>query len=544
MAFDFIQMLCKDTQRQFDNSGFPVNYPQVEWGEAMVSMEDGVALQTLICRPQGVEAPLPTILTRSCYPHLEPNYRVQGENFAQRGYIFVLQYCRGRAKSKGNWEPNLWERQDGIDTVNWLAHQPWCGRLGVLGHSYTALTGWAIADAVTGKVSSMFLEEYGTDRYVSAYEKGEFRQDVLTSWSMENTKHPKEADMQSYLETCRYMPQIEVDRALWGEESPSYRQYITSPHASDPVWEDGWWGQLRSIPAKTTIPLCIVSGWYDHHHGSTMKTWQRLSPESRAHSWLIIGGWNHFFAPCIPGRPMQHVNCQEVPRILEWFQMTLKDGTLPTQQVQYYQIGEDRWINGTQWADTQASHVLYLPAGRYTYTYDPQNPVESTAGDALLKTMGKVGSLPQPQPNYRPDVVSFVLPPLNEALPIRGKIQVRLYVRSNCPDTAFTARVMEVTPEGTAYHIRSSITTLAHETGKDSPYQPGAVIPVTIEMWDIAYTIPKGSSIRVDVSSSDFPQYHIHSNLPGLWSEQRETAVAQQEILCGEEFPSCVVLPC
>ena len=88
------------------------------------------------------------------------------------------------------------------------------------------MTGWAFADAAEGKVAAMFLEDYGTDRFVSAYEKGCFRHDILTAWSMENAEKPVNAD---YRESCRYLPQIEVDEALWGQRVPSYREYITSP---------------------------------------------------------------------------------------------------------------------------------------------------------------------------------------------------------------------------------------------------------------------------------------------------------------------------
>jgi len=100
---------------------------------------------------------------------------------------------------------------------------------------------------------------------------------------------------------------------------------------------------------------------------------------------------------------------------------------------------------------------------------------------------------------------------------------------------------MEVDPEGKAYHIRSSVTTLSHELSET--YNPGDEVEVSIEMWDIAYTVPSGYRIRIDISSSDFPQYNIHSNTKGLWSEQTETKKAHQTILAGGEHPSCVDIP-
>lgn len=102
---------------------------------------------------------------------------------------------------------------------------------------------------------------------------------------------------------------------------------------------------------------------------------------------------------------------------------------------------------------------------------------------------------------------------------------------------------MEVTPEGKAYNIRSSIATLEQGKTEAGAYEAGSVAEVQITMWNIVYTIPKGSRIRVDVSSSDFPQYHVHSNQKGLWSEKTENKIAHQTIHMGGKAASCVILP-
>lgn len=66
-----------------------------------------------------------------------------------------------------------------------------------------------------------------------------------------------------------------------------------------------------------------------------------------------------------------------------------------------------------------------------------------------------------------------------------GKIQVKLYVKSDCEDTAFTAKMMDVTPEGKAYHIRSSITTIAHELPEGTRYIPVSAAEVLVEMYQL-----------------------------------------------------------
>jgi uncharacterized protein len=114
-------------------------------------------------------------------------------------------------------------------------------------------------------------------------------------------------------------------------------------------------------------------------------------------------------------------------------------------------------------------------------------------------------------------VLSFVSEPLEEPSRIVGSISVTLYVGSTAEDTAFTVKLMEVLPTGEAYNIVDGITSLAFRNGATEPlgYAPGAIERIRIELWPIAWRIRKGSRIRLDVSSSNFPAYHIHSNLAG-----------------------------
>ena len=253
-----------------------------------------------------------------------------------------------------------------------------------------------------------------------------------------------------------------------------------------------------------------------------------------------------------------HPQNEEIPKMLEWFELTLKQKEIPTQRIRAYEIGSDRWIDsvsdGLGEEETAGSMTLYLdektlredaPEREKTrnYTFDPATPVESIGGEALLHTMPQIGSHLQPEPDYREDVLSFVSEPLEETFTLNGKASVRLFVESDCEDTAFTAKIMEVTPEGKAYNIRSSIATLEQGKTEAGAYEPGSVAEVQITMWNIVYTIPKGSRIRVDISSSDFPQYHVHSNQKGLWSEKTENKIAHQTIHMGRKAASCVILP-
>ncbi|HHV12864.1 MAG TPA: CocE/NonD family hydrolase [Clostridiales bacterium] len=561
MAIDYMKYICEMKQKEYGESCYKAIYPAYIQEDVMLPMKDGARLRTLIYKPASekgipVEGSLPVILERTCYPGQEPISRLHGEQLAKRGYIFISQYCRGTGGSEGEWEPNTNERADGLDTLRWLEEQEWVDVIGYWGNSYLALTGWAVADQVPDKVKGMCLTHYGTDRFKSAYEKGMFRQDVLTSWAMENAGYPVNAD---YMESCKFLPQIEVDEKLWGRKVQWYRDWITNTNREDSYWQQGWWKELYDIPSRVKVPLYIRSGWYDHHHGSSMNTWEKLAAKTKEHCWLDIGGWNHAFIPCMEDCKTEQLNSGDVQAMLEWFELVLKKKQRPEKRIRAYVIGADRWISLKEWpAGEGSSRKFYLEAGRnenvgsleeqlasdkvkWTYQYDPADPVPSHGAESLLKSMMKNGSLVQPQPAYREDVVSFLSEPLEEDICIVGKMRVHLFVSSDCPDTAFTAKLMEERDNGKYYNIRSSITSICHDIGH--PYEPGTTEQVTIEMWDITYQVRKGSRLRLDISSSDFPQYHIHSNYAGIWSMQTELQKAVQNIYCGKEYPSYIEIP-
>jgi uncharacterized protein len=123
---------------------------------------------------------------------------------------------------------------------------------------------------------------------------------------------------------------------------------------------------------------------------------------------------------------------------------------------------------------------------------------------------------------------------------------VKLWVSSTAEDTAFTAKLIEIHSNGNAYNFRSGITTLAYRRGtgfKRMKYTPGYAVEAVIDLWDISWRLHKGSRLRVDISSSDTPQYAIHTNYAGIWSLQDKAKTARQTLYTGVEMPSQIILP-
>ena len=399
-----------------------------------------------------------------------------------------------------------------------------------------------------------------TDRFTSAYSSGCFRQDVLTSWAMENAGVPIKAD---FRKSAAFMPQIEVDETVWGCRLDWYRDWITHTDRDDSYWTEGFWGELAEIPERVTVPVYIGGGWYDHHLGSTLRTWKALSPLSKQHSTLRLGAWNHDFQSCTPGVPTRHLENSDIASAYHWFRMILVDKILPDTQIKSYIVNEDEWLIKNKDLDVQQEKKYFvLTEGKkllqsestlsceennqWSYVYNPKNPVPSHGGESLLWSWDDIGSLKQPPCGWRDDVLSFVSEPLSQDMIVLGSIKVELYVSSDASDTAFSAKLMEIRPDGSAYHVRSGITTLAYRSGADFPrgvYKAGQMVKVEINFWDIGWCFKTGTRLRLDISSSDFPQYSIHSNYPGVWSVQTKTKPAVQTVYSCPGNTSAIIFP-
>ena len=144
------------TQKLFDECPLPVTNEIGGVEEFMLPMDDGVRLRTTLWKPAG-KTPYPLILLRSCYPGQEVLLRLKAEEVCKRGFGVMLQWCRGTGGSEGVWEPNIYDRADGLATMRWLQDNPEVESIGYWGDSYLAYTGWCMADAVPDKCKTMYL---------------------------------------------------------------------------------------------------------------------------------------------------------------------------------------------------------------------------------------------------------------------------------------------------------------------------------------------------------------------------------------------------
>ena len=527
--------------------------------------EDTVKLLTRIYLPEG-EGPHPVVVTRTPYV-----YGGRGDNnalareYARRGIGYIQQDCRGKGGSEGFYRPNVDERADGIALYRWLDGQPWCGEIGIFGSSYTALTGWIVADALPEKVKAMYLSHYGVDRHISCFRAGLFREDIMSGWAIDNAEEdivrpprmPGQPVGENYYDFYLYRPQVEADEAILGQRLQYYRDWITHTDYTDSYWNTGVWADLKRASRAVSVPVTIVAGQFDHHEEGTLLGFERLPDEVRAHSRLVLGAWNHSFQPTPTHVPYDHArDFNTTADQFRWFYGILVEGRTPEQEILAYAIERDEWLTLGEWPPkVKKTRKFYLSGDRkegkwnvlsllgkrakrekVEYVYDPEDPVYAVGGETLFTSSQRRGSRLQPEAGWRDDVLSFVSAPLEEDVTVAGAVKVRLKVSTDVDDTAFAFTLSEVTPDGKAYNMRTSITTLGYRKDLLGPrvkYRRGRKVHIEIVALPIVWTVRAGNALRLDIKSASFPEYAVHPNKAGVWAEHAEVVPARQRLYLG-----------
>jgi putative CocE/NonD family hydrolase len=181
-----------------------------------------------------------------------------------------------------------------------------------------------------------------------------------------------------------------------------------------------------------------------------------------------------------------------------------------------------------------------------TYDYDPCNPVPSVGGHSCCGAQGgSQGPYDQQSVEQRPDVLVYTTPPLATDTEVTGPISVTLYASSSAPDTDWTAKLVDVHPDGTAVNLNNGIQRASFRESSTAPslIEPGKVYQYTIGVWPTSNLFRAGHRIRLEVSSSDFPQFDPNPNTGSWLGESTATQVAHQTVRHDAQYPSALVLP-
>lgn len=509
--------------------------------EQMVPMRDGVNLATNVFLPKG-EGPWPVVLTRTPYSK-DGMFGSLAGRYTKAGYVFVIQDCRGRFRSEGDYKPFDTDLEDGYDTVEWIAKQPWCNsRVGMSGASAMGITSLLAAIARPPALKAAYVvvapESFWTE---ATWIGGVF----------------KEADMGGWMASQGVADQIEARRAtLLDVADEEARDIARNRHLIQ-------------------IPIYHVGGWYDIFAVGTQGNFSFLhnygADGARGRQKLLMGPFGH---GNLTGELKYKGDGGLLGAIsddIRWFDYHLKDkqnGIADEPPVKYYQMAsahkssiseKNGWRTSDNWPPPSSETRYFLTSDRNlvkhaptegesstTYTHDPANPVPTVGGANLTIPLGPKD---QREISERPDYLRFQTEPLAEDVSIAGVVSVDLYASTDAPDTDFMVKLIDVYPDGyEALLLDAPIRTMyRHGRGADQikPMEPGKPEKLNVRLGPIAQTFEAGHRIAVHVSSSNHPRFEVNPNtgdLPG-GATTSPPRPARNTIHHDAEHPTALVLP-
>lgn len=180
-----------------------------------------------------------------------------------------------------------------------------------------------------------------------------------------------------------------------------------------------------------------------------------------------------------------------------------------------------------------------------SFAYHPDYPAQTLGGCNWRPDIVAPGPYDQRDIEMRDDVLCYTSDPLERDLEVTGPVKLVLYAATDAPDTDWTGKLVAVSPTGYAANLCDGILRARYRDSFTQPtlLESGEVYQYTIDMMVTSYVFRKGYSVRLEISSSNFPRYDRNLNTGHALGQDRETRVARQTILHSPMYPTHLVLP-
>ncbi len=508
--------------------------------EVSATMRDGVKLAGNLYLPAG-KGPFACIVTRTPYGKDEMYKDPRGaEGYTKAGYAFLVQDVRGKGRSEGFYSAFVNDRDDGFDTVEWMAKQDWCnGNVGITGPSAMGITGNLAAIANPPHLKAAFVIVAPTSLTTASFIGGAFKQKDVGDWSRDQG----------------------ISEEVIAQRAASY------PSTAEAAALD-----IQRNASFIDIPIYNYGGWYDIFNEGSVRNFMYLqhhgSKGARGNQKLEMGPFGHGDLSGdleYPGTVGLRGNTTEI----RWFDHWLKgidNGIMDEPPVKAYMMAsarkgavsaKNRWMTFGDWAPAPAPVNYYLHsdgllstkapkdgAASRGYYFDPKKPVQTIGGANLTFDRGPMDQRPI---GKRTDYLKFETAKLESDVAIAGPVSVDLWAATDGLDTDFMVKLVDVYPDGYEAIVLDSALRAKFRHGKDADdiamMTPNAPEKLTIDLWDTAITFEKGHKIAIHVTSSNAPRFDVNPNTGADPGPGVKTRIARNTVFMDASRPSAARLP-
>lgn len=534
-----------------------------------IPMRDGVRLVGDLWMPDSTGRH-PTILLRTPYVKTAQFRRYNLARYVKAGFAVMVQDTRGRGDSEGDFDFYFPEGPDGYDTIQWIAAQQWSnGKVGLDGGSYLGAVQWlaarerppALACILPTAPSGLVFDEV-------PYFGGAFRMEWALPWLNDVAGRVAQGAQNEFVDWRRiagHRPLSTADDAF-GRRLPLYRSFLEHDTL------DRYWRRIQFTDAdmaRIDIPSLTVTGWFDGDQIGSLHYWnlieRRGTLADRTH--LIIGPWTHAMTYLGgAGRVGDiEVGTEAILDIqgirIAFFESCLGPQGRPFAQprVRVFVTGANRWISADRYPLPDAVvrplfvHSLgaangergngrldWLPPGTErpdTFTFDPADPVPSRDPTVNHRDI-----------EARADVLVYTTEALAEPVEVVGRVVLKLFAATDGLDTDFTAKLLDVYPDGRAIRLGPMAAGVKRARYRESYERqvlltPGRPEEYTIDLFDVGHRFLAGHRIRLEISSSAFPFIDPNPNTGLPIATDTTSRTARQTILHDRLHPTRLLLP-
>jgi putative CocE/NonD family hydrolase len=548
-----------------------------------VPMRDGVVLRADVLRPAQA-GKFPVLVYRTPYgKDAEQQDYTTFKHAAERSYAVVIQDVRGRYRSDGEFRPYENEARDGYDTIEWAAAQPWSnGAVGTLGLSYPGAVQWlaavqspphlkAMVPAMTFSTPQNFFYAGGTwdmswidwiwdniawdTRARKNLPGPRTEQEALAAWKDQGP---------TMLNT---LPLLDVKPLQ--QVAPYYFDWLRHP-PEDPWWN---WSEIRDKYSHTHAAILNLSAWYDDNYGPEGATTnyagllKARATDRDVGTHLLLGPWVHGVDNTEKTRSGERefgataaIHYDEL--ILRWMDHYLKgvdNGVDREKPVRYFVMGRNQWRDADQWPPTAKRTPLFLapqtgsarsgqlqptpcdnPESFSDFVSDPASPVVNPYESSGAHDYRKLAE--------RADVLTFDSAALPEDTEVTGPIRASIFVSCDCRDFDLWARLLDVSPDGSAINLMSPGLDVLRASYRDLSrgrqlLSPGRVYQLNLDNLITSNVFLQGHRIRLQVSATFTPNFSRNLQTGQSEATQAEIRKATIRVFHDKAHASQIVLP-
>ncbi|WP_033340619.1 CocE/NonD family hydrolase [Catenuloplanes japonicus] len=530
-----------------------------------VRARDGVILRTDHYGPGRAG---PAVLLRTPYGRGAAAALI-GRLCAAQGVHAVVQSCRGTFGSGGRFEPLVHERDDGLDTLDWLRRQPWySGRLGMIGVSYQGAAHWALAADAAPDLAAMVAVVTTSAMRDLTYAGEAFSLDTVLTWTelLEAQRVPwlaRQVELRRgqprLTAGFRHLPLAEADLVATGGTVPFFQRWLEEHAAGSAYWRDRVFdGRL----AEVTAPVLMVAGWHDIFLPAQLDDFRVLRDAGGGPS-LTIGPWTHgspgLFAAtlraglpfltgrltggdgagqrggegtgCLAGggaaRPAGGGPAGEIDIVLTGRPERRRSWPVPYIPTAWY-LQPDQGLRTTVAEDGAPDE----------FVYDPADPTPSVGGPVLVAH--RAGPVDNTALEARADVLTWTSVPLEHDLTAIGPVHAEIWESGSGPYRDVFVRLCDVDRAGVSRNVCDGLVRVV--PGR-FPEDGDGVCRVTVPLWPIGHVFRAGHRLRVQVSGGAHPRW---SRNPGTGEPLGEAVTlrsVQRRVFHDTVRRSALILP-